>query len=256
MFKDRFPARVVVDGVLATLTTRRAFTALCLDLYEESRLVIGEIARQHEPARITDRTRAIGCGILVRLDKFMLATATLVKAMGRCGEVLNSLNRCQMEGAINLQLLLQRDSPEAYQDFVVMSLGPEREFYDRITANIEAHAGVRTPMEDRMLASILRVCERSGLKIEDIPVKHQDWGGNMRAKMSESGWDGLYTAYRGASHSVHGTWVDMLMSHLEWSEEGFAVEPAFDVSDTRMLSPTARINLEAEDGLQRAVVSD
>jgi hypothetical protein len=51
-----------------------------------------------------------------------------------------------------------------------------------------------------------------------------------------------------ASHSVHGTWVDMLTSHLEWSEEGFTIEPAYDVSDTRMLSPAGRLNLEAAMG--------
>jgi hypothetical protein len=33
-----------------------------------------------------------------------------------------------------------------------------------------------TPMEDRILQSILRVIERSGVRIEDVPVKHQEVG--------------------------------------------------------------------------------
>jgi hypothetical protein len=49
-----------------------------------------------------------------------------------------------------------------------------------------------TPMENRILESILRVIERSGVKIEDVPAKHQEWGVNMREKIKEIGWDGMY----------------------------------------------------------------
>ena len=111
-----------VDEVLGTLHTRGAFTRVALDLYDEYRLLIDAVARQHEPGRITSRERAIGCGLLVRLSKFMFATATLVRNMGRCGEIVKVLNRFQMESAINLLVLLKRNSPEAYTDFVAAGL--------------------------------------------------------------------------------------------------------------------------------------
>ena len=99
-------------------------------------------------------------------------------------------------------------------------------------------------MEDRMLRSFERVVAQSGIATSDVRTRHHEWGGSMRAKMVEV-WDGLYTAYRVSSHAVHGTWADLLMSHLEWSEEGYADESAFDLVDGRLLSPIARVNLEA-----------
>jgi hypothetical protein len=46
-------------------------------------------------------------------------------------------------------------------------------------------------MEGRILASIVRVIARSGTTIEDIPVKHQEWGVNMRDKIKAIGWEGM-----------------------------------------------------------------
>ena len=46
-------------------------------------------------------------------------------------------------------------------------------------------------MEDRILKSILRVVEQSGVTIEDVPVKHQESGVNMRDKIGAIGWDDM-----------------------------------------------------------------
>jgi hypothetical protein len=46
----------------------------------------------------------------------------------------------------------------------------------------------------------------------------------MREKIKEIGWDGMYVPYRIGSHVVHGSWVDILMRHLVYSDEGFSVE--------------------------------
>jgi hypothetical protein len=63
-----------------------------------------------------------------------------------------------------------------------------------------------------MLRSIERVVTQSGMAIGEVRIRHQEWGGNMRA---------------------------------EWGEDGYAVEPEFDLSDSRLLNPIARVNLEA-----------
>jgi hypothetical protein len=100
-------------------------------------------------------------------------------------------------------------------------------------------------MEARMLESILRVFEQSGLKVDEVSAKHQEWGGNMRAKMDALGMDGLYNSYRLGSHAVHGTWADVLMRHLVLGASGFEVEWSLGTTDSRLLSPFARLSLEA-----------
>ena len=113
-------------------------------------------------------------------------------------------------------------------------------------SDIAEAGGVATPMAERILRSIERVFEQSGIKLEEVSAKHQEWGGNIRAKLKEVAWEQLYSGYRIGSHAVHGTWVDLLMRHVEYGgDEGYAAEPMFDISDSRLLNPVARINLEA-----------
>ena len=60
-FAETLPAKVNVDEVLGTLQTRRAFTNMALDLYNECRLLIDAVARQHE---VTDRRAARGASVI------------------------------------------------------------------------------------------------------------------------------------------------------------------------------------------------
>lgn len=53
-------------------------------------------------------------------------------------------------------------------------LGPVREYHDLVQSNIAERGGVAAPMEDRILQSILRVIQQTGMTINDVPVKHQD----------------------------------------------------------------------------------
>jgi hypothetical protein len=83
------------------------------------------------------------------------------------------------------------------------------------------------------------------MKIDEIPVRHQDWGVNMRDKIRAIGWDGMYVPYRLGSHAVHGSWADVLMRRLVYSEEGFGGEWSLGFTDSRLLNALARLNLEA-----------
>ena len=244
---EKLPKAVnVADGPLALLNRRREFTEVSLELYRETARVIRVVAQHHEPTRLKEMDRAICCGLLVRITKFMVGVGSLMAMYPRIGEVIQALNRCQMESAINILYLLKKNDPEVFSDFVKKSLGPEREFYDQVKSDIAEAGGVATPMAERILRSIERVFEQSGIKLEEVSAKHQEWGGNIRAKLKEVAWEQLYSGYRIGSHAVHGTWVDLLMRHVEYGgDEGYAAEPMFDISDSRLLNPVARINLEA-----------
>ena len=218
-------------------------TELALRLYRESRSLITAAARYHEPAEIA-RPQAVCCGLLARMTKFMRCIDVIASTLAMSADVLLAMNRCMLETAVNVMFLLHSEDPDIYDDFMKKGLGPDREFYDSVQANI-AVAGGPTPMEERILASIQRLVQQSGLRIEDIPVRHQEWGGNMREKIAAIGWDGLYIPYRGGSHAVHGTWADVLMRHLIPGAGGYSIQWSLGSTDSRLLHAPARINLEA-----------
>src|SRR3989304_1834501 len=127
-----------------------------------------------------------------------------------------------LESSTNLRFRLLKDEERFYDQFVEMSLGPERELYDVIQNNIKARSGVHLPIEDRMLRSIDRVCRLSGVTIEDVPVRAGDWGGGFRERLRALGEEGAYVLLmRIPSHAVHGTWVDLLLHHVEEKGDGF-----------------------------------
>lgn len=47
------------------------------------------------------------------------------------------------------------------------------------------------------------------------------------------------------SHAIHGTWVDLLIHHLEQTEAGFYLKPDFSRIDTRLLFPQSMTVLQA-----------
>jgi hypothetical protein len=55
----------------------------------------------------------------------------------------------------------------------------------------------------------------------------------------------MYVPYRIGSHAIHGSWVDVFLRHLVYSDEGFSVEWSFGFTDSRLLNASTRLNLEA-----------
>lgn len=242
--RDLLPRRSEFDRDHLERLTDQARLEIALGLYREASHVIQACARNHHPAKLTDRPRTICCGLLVRIAKYMLAVDTLTTHLGESADVLMALNRCMLESAVNVRYLLTVDDDETYEAFVKKGLGPEREYHDWVEKTVAAR-GNRLPIDDRIQASILRVVERSGVKLEDIPVKYQEWGPNMRDKLKEVDMEGLYVGYREWSHAVHGSWADVLMRHLKHSDDGYGIEWSLGSTDSRLLTASARLNLEA-----------
>jgi hypothetical protein len=90
--------------------------------------------------------------------------------------------------------------------------------------------------------------KQSGVCIEEVEPKYPDWAGNFRERLKAIGKESLYLVLqRIPSHAVHGSWVDILLHHVEGDEAGATFEPHSDWSpvDARLLTPIAYLILEA-----------
>jgi hypothetical protein len=225
--------------------------AVVFELYKEAVSVVNLAAHLLDEAASVKggwpRNQAICAGLMIRISKFMVVVTQLSAKRDR-QEVILALNRSIMESAVNLEFLVSKDDDRYFDQFVKFSLGPERELYDIIRANIAARGGETWPIEQRMLESISNVCQGSGVKIEEVNQKYGDWGGGLRERLKALNKEERYVAVqRIPSHAVHGTWVDLYMNHLEHDRKNdvFNPHPKFSLVDARVLGPVAIFVLEA-----------
>jgi hypothetical protein len=223
------------------------------ELYKEALSVVNLTAHLLDEAASVKggwpRNQAICAGLMIRIAKFMVVV-TQLSAKGNRAEVVSALNRSIMESAINLEFLVKTKDDKFFDQFVKFSLGPERELYDAIEANIAARGGEVLPIEQRMMDSIKNVCHASGVKIEEVDRKYKDWGGNVRERLKVLGKEEQYGGMqRLPSHAVHGTWVDLYMNHLDHDpkKEVFSPNVEFSWVDARALGPIAIFVLEATE---------
>lgn len=226
---------------------------IAVELYKEACRVVCFTAHLLDDAAAARggfaRNQAICAGLMVKISKFMLAVVQLSTSDDR-GEVVLALNRIILESAISLEFLVRSTDDKYFDQFVDFSLGPERETYEQIRANIAARNGETWPIEKRLLGSISYISAASGMKIEDVQRKHRDWGENVRERLKALGKESLYPAvYRMASQAVHGSWPDLLTGHLSYDEKTqvFRPETKWTRVGSRLLSPVAVLVLEAID---------
>lgn len=247
----------VTEEILKEYEKKGSFSELAFNLYKEARSVIYVCACIHigtdpEKPRIP-RDQAICVGLIARITKFMLAVIQLSAETDR-GEVVMALERCIMESATNLRYLICKNSKKIYDEFVLSGLGPAREQYGIITENIKSRNGEVLPIEKRMLKSIAKLCKASGIQIEEVPLRHREWGDGMRDRVKAIGEASVYyvSAQRFLSHAVHGTWVDILVHHVteEWESSnlvGFSPRLDFAPVDERSFGPNALYALKGAD---------
>jgi uncharacterized protein DUF5677 len=238
-------------GGITTETNISKLEGVVFELYKEViavLVVVSHILDESAAAKNSlPRNQAICVGLMVRIVKFMIAV-TQLSAKDDRGEVVFALNRSVMESSINLEFLVRTSEERYFDQFVEFSLGPERELYDIIQANIATRGGEVWPIKRRMLSSISRVCRASGLRIEDVERKHRDWGENLRDRLKVLTKEELYVGMvRMPSHAVHGTWVDLFMRHLRYDEKSnvFRPNPEWSPADARLLGPVAVFVLDA-----------
>lgn len=178
---------------------------LVFELYKEALSVVNLAAHLLDDAANVKggwpRNQAICGGLMIRIAKFMLVVTQLSAKRDRA-DVVCALNRSILESGVNLEFLLNKNEDAVFDQFVKFSLGPERELYDIVQANIAKRGGEVLPIEKRMLESINRVCEASSVKIEEVKQKYGDWGGGLRERLNNLGKEEQYISVQRYRHTL------------------------------------------------------
>jgi hypothetical protein len=117
---------------------------------------------------------------------------------------------------------------------------------DRIETNIASRSGVILPIEARMLGSIKKSFEKSGVTPEEVtkqaakPWKDVDLYQRAEAVGLGEAYLGLFG---GPSHNIHGAWQDLLEYHLNHDGEGFTPELAWHRPRPQVLFTLAKIGV-------------
>ena len=167
--------------------------------------------------KMPSRHHAILIGLLNRSCRLMLSNIALTHE-GRYGETMRLLNRCITESTINILWLCEKDDPSLFQRYLAEGIKNELELFDVISNNISQRGGEALAIEERMLRSISRYVQSTGLSVEEIKATPKL--PNFRDRMDSLSFGGQ--AYLGiqkmGSHAIHGTWPDLLTFYLEWNE--------------------------------------
>ena len=147
------------------------------------------------------------------------------------GETMFALTRCVTESAINLQFLLSKNDPRYFERFIEDGLQAERELYKKISANVSERGGQYLAIEQNMMRSIENVLRNSQLSLDDEPKRDVSLG-SYESRLRHLGLQDPYLALqRIGSHSVHGTWGDLVLYHLE--HDGQQFHPNFGHAQAR-----------------------
>ena len=158
-------------------------------------------------------------GLLNRCARLMNSTMKLTHDR-ECGETSRILARPIGESAIVLRWLCKQDSSEALIRYVSSGLKAELKFKDQIKKEHQARGGDLLVIEARMLATIQRWIDDTGLTEEDIRLaKNLPDVAAMFSAVDHSRTEYVVHQCIG-SHFIHGTWVDLLMNYLVKEDDG------------------------------------
>ncbi len=174
-------------------------------------------------------------GLLNRCARLMLSNVALSHE-GKFGETTAIVDRCIFESAVQIIWLCHGASDEEFDRYLAGGLKTELEFKARIQANVAANGGISSPIEARMLKSIARHIDASGLAVDSIKAakKQRD----LAAMIDGLGFDRLLyiVAQKIGSHHIHGTWSSLLFHYLEKRDDAgaFAFGPSAPSCDTHI----------------------
>jgi hypothetical protein len=219
-----------------------AFSKVVFDLYRETVILIAVSAHLYESfdtkEGVLPRNQAIGAGLVIRVTKFMKAVmALLIDKVSEHGEVIMALNRCITESATNLRFFCEKATDQDFEEYIKSSLKAEKEQYALIQENIKRRGKI-LPIENRMIKSITNVFKISGVaeaEIEKLAIPRRK---DYKTILTTLGMESIYPLLQGIqSHSIHGSWVDLIKHHLEEFDSGFRPTPDPVIPDARLLCP-------------------
>jgi len=240
----------VTDELLDELAGGGEFAKLAFELLKETGATASTLTlfrRGDSETEVMPGHHAICAGLLVRIAKFALAIAKL-SCEGKNCEVVQSLVRSVVETSVNIRFLIQQSDPALDDKFIRTGLSAERALYDLVQRNVQQRGGKVLPVERRMLDSLDYACRSSGVTMDELSPKFEDWGppGGFRKRLELLGLADLYVgAFRMGSHSVHGTWTDLLYYQLEPKDGGFVVRHDSTPADAMIFFPMCMFVTEA-----------
>jgi hypothetical protein len=212
----------VDEAELGSFTRESQHFSVAFNLFREAASYVCVLANiAVGPTQAWNVEQAVLGGHLVRMFKLM--RFAMEESIAHREEMLSVLVRLLAECVINLRYLIRNSSHELTRSYLAYSLQHEKELASLIRSNINARAGKKLPVEERMLRSIARTFENSLVTEEELPVKKiRNWGDkNLFEKAKDVGLGDAYLAiFGGPSRNVHGGWQDLLHYHLECDSPG------------------------------------
>ncbi len=247
-YLDKLIGLPIDTSMLNNASTKSEITKIAFELYRETAMVAILISNLYagrtEEANLF-RNQAIQAGLIVRIAKFMGAILALqCDKVKEHGEVIMALNRCISESAINLKFFSEIATEEDFEKYVKSSFRPEKETYDYIKENIERR-GTTLPIEERIIESINKTIINSGFhditELENLPRRE-----DFKSILNKMDMEQAYPLLQGIpSHAIHGTWMDLILHHLQKNEQGFSPKLTTFFPDASLLSPISVLILSA-----------
>lgn len=139
---------------------------------------------------------------------------------GKFGETTVILDRCIFESCVIATWLCRTEKKDRFNRYLAGGLKTELELKKHINNNISSRNDEELVIEKRMLGSIQRSIESSGLTDDEIDKTSKM--PDLAAMLDTTGRSRLeyIVGLRLGSHYVHGTWVGLLTHYLEKDDSG------------------------------------
>lgn len=158
-------------------------------------------------------------GLLNRCSRLMHSNVVLSHE-GLFGETTAILDRCIFETSVRIVWLCRQRTDDAFARFFAEGLKTELALKVRINANIAARGTGELAIERRMLGSVQRCIQTSGLT--DAQIEGGKKLPDLAAMIESLKQDRLMyiVGQKLGSHHVHGTWPSLLFHYLDRDEDG------------------------------------
>lgn len=228
-----------VDEAKLAAASERDFVGLGVDFIIESASYLTIACNLYTDKNGWTLNQALVGGNGVRLYK--LSDAYLDQICKHRLETSEIFSRLMFETAINIVFLIRNESDSLSRSYIDFSLKQERKLKKQIENRISDRKGEVLPIEQRMLASIKRLADSSGIDLDSPPINKRNWGDmNLFEKAESINWGDAYLGiFGGMSGAIHGNWCDIASHHLELFDDSGFYEPSFEWSTPRPQGPYA-----------------
>ena len=226
--------RIEVNKEIVKNFKERDFFGLAFDLLKEVGIHSSLVSTLYPEGQSGwDKYQAIVGGHLIRSNKLIIAV--LDQAAKNRMEIVHIFLRLIYECTINARFLMKKNSKEVFESYIKYTLRDDKRLYERIYKDKENEKRELRPIDKRMIKSIERYYKIAGYELKDIDSSNKrNWGGSNVYKRAEelNMKEAHQLLFSGQSFVIHGNWHDLLLYHLEETDDGY-FKPAQDWSSPK-----------------------